>query len=86
VHPPLDEWDAAHVQSIPTSDESGDLKKKASAKFDPVGDKKETRTELAKQVCAFANSGGGFLVYGVEKDGTICPYWDRTVAGGLCQS
>jgi hypothetical protein len=34
-----------------------------------VANKTATKDELAKQVCAFANSGGGFLVYGLAKGG-----------------
>jgi Schlafen, AlbA_2 len=71
MHPPLEEWDAAYLATIATPDESADLEKKASAKFDPAGAKSATREELAKQVCAFANSGGGFLVYGIEESGAI---------------
>jgi Schlafen, AlbA_2 len=71
MHPPLDEWDAAYLSMIATPDESGDLEKKGSAKFDPFGDKKETRAELAKQVCAFGNSGLGFLVYGIASKGGL---------------
>jgi hypothetical protein len=47
---------------------------KGFAKFDPVGDKKGTREELAKQVCAFSNAGDGFLVYGIiDKVGGLDP-------------
>lgn len=66
MHPPLDEWDAAYVQSLESVTESATFEKKASPAYDPDGKKGETRDELAKQVCAFANAGDGFLVYGFD--------------------
>jgi hypothetical protein len=71
MHPPLREWDEAHLRSLASIPESLTLEKKASAKFDPAGDRTGTKEELAKQVCAFANAGDGFLVYGIEKTGTF---------------
>jgi hypothetical protein len=73
MHPPLDQWDAAYVQSIATPDESAELEKKASDKFDHTSNakKNETSAELAKQVCAFSNSSRGFLVYGITKAGPL---------------
>jgi hypothetical protein len=71
MHPPLEEWDASYVQSIAGPGESLELEKKASAKFDPVSNKKGTQEELAKQVCAFSNSARGFLVYGITDGGGL---------------
>src|SRR5690348_13150660 len=68
--PPLDEWDLEQVKEIadPAFGESGELEKKASAKFDLTTKpaKAETKSEIAKQICAFANAGGGFIVFGVN--------------------
>lgn len=81
MHPPLDDWDEAYLRSIATPDETADLEKKGSAKFDPVGDKKGTRDELAKQVCAFSNAGDGFLVYGIAAVGGLDAGVADTVGG-----
>src|SRR5687767_15090554 len=68
--PPIEQWDLDTVREVaaPAFDESLELEKKASAKFD-VSTKaaaNETKAELAKQICAFANAGGGFIVYGAK--------------------
>src|ERR1700688_4049592 len=68
--PDLSEWtldDVANV-SLATVDESIEVEKKASAKFDLSDSpkKRETLDEIAKQACAFANAGGGFVVFGVK--------------------
>jgi len=67
MRPPLDEWDENYLLALAGPEETSDLEKKASPKFDPEGDKKGTREELAKQVCAFSNSGDGYLVYGIAE-------------------
>jgi hypothetical protein len=69
MHPPLDEWDEQYLRQLATPDESLDLEKKGADLMDPGGNGKRTRDELAKQVCAFSNSGDGFLVYGVADTG-----------------
>jgi hypothetical protein len=73
MHPPLEEWDSSYLQQIAQPGEKSDLEKKSSQSFDLTTDsaKKKTRAELAKQVCAFANSGGGFLVYGIADAGGL---------------
>jgi Putative DNA-binding domain len=60
---PLNEWDDAYLSEIDASDEKALLEKKQSAGFNP--------DIIAKQVCAFANAGGGFIVFGMKdkKDG-----------------
>jgi len=68
---PIENWDEAYLQSIKADSESVVFEKKASQKLDPLGDKSGTREELEKQVCAFANAGGGFLVYGIDKTGHL---------------
>jgi hypothetical protein len=71
MHPPLDEWDPAYLQGIAAPGEYANLEKKRSDAFDPAARKAATREELAKQVCAFANSGDGFLVYGIADTGGL---------------
>lgn len=71
MHPSLDEWDETYLKSLATAPESVTLEKKAADKFDPDSKKGETREELAKQVCAFANAQGGYLVYGIDNDGNF---------------
>ena len=61
MHPPLAEWDDVYLRTIATPEESADTEKKGAAKFEPETDKKNTLEELAKQVCAFSNTGDGFL-------------------------
>jgi hypothetical protein len=71
MHPPLDEWDEAYLKSIAGLPESGEMERKGNELFDPAKDKRSLREELAKQVCAFSNAGGGFLVYGIDKKGVF---------------
>ena len=61
---PLNEWDADYLDEVAASDETGNLEKKASIGFDPKKD--ATKAEIAKQVCAFANSGEGFIAFGFK--------------------
>src|SRR6201995_4310988 len=69
---PLDEWDAAYLDEVATMDETASLEKKSSLGFDQ---KKElTKAEIAKQVCAFANSGEGYIAFGF-KDKDKGPAW-----------
>jgi hypothetical protein len=84
MHPPLADWTEEYVKEIASREEGFDLEKKASNKFDPENNKRETQNELAKQVCGFANASSGVLIYGVADDGTFeqgVPE-DGTVAGG----
>lgn len=71
MRPPIGEWDAAYVQQLLAEAETLDLEKKAREKFDPVSARNSTLAELAKQVCAFSNSGLGYLVYGVTDKGGL---------------
>jgi hypothetical protein len=56
-----------YLTEVAAADESDLLEKKASLGFDPS--KAETKDELAKQTCAFANAGGGFVVWGLPDAG-----------------
>ena len=60
--PPLDDWDDAFLAQVAAADESLDLEKKASPALDPPD-----WAKLYKHVCAFTNSAGGYLVYGIDK-------------------
>jgi len=68
---PVSDWDEDYILSLPKENDEFDRKgarlldTKAGAKED------EILNELAKQLSAFANTGGGQIVYGVEDDGTI---------------
>lgn len=67
--PPLDAWDDATLDDVCASDETAILEMKAAEKFDPK--KQDCTKEIAKQVSAFANTGSGILVFGVDKDGKL---------------
>ncbi len=71
----ISEWDADYVQNVVVPHvEVADLEKKASDKFkiNTFGKLEGgSREELAKQVRGFANSGTGFLVYGIRDDNTL---------------
>src|SRR5262245_48352404 len=61
---PLDEWDSAYLKELVLSDETAGFEKKSALGFDSKKD--ATKSEIAKQVCAFANSGEGFLAFGFK--------------------
>jgi hypothetical protein len=66
---PIDEWDEQYVLSeIANAPESASFERKASLAFGSTG---PAKAEIAQEICAFANSGEGFIVYGVKepKDG-----------------
>jgi len=72
---PLDKWDESYFLSeIVPADESEALEKKSSLSWVVNSRGKldgASSNELAKQVCAFSNSGAGVLVYGVSKNKTL---------------
>jgi predicted HTH transcriptional regulator len=61
------EWNEAYLQELISIGEQEGLRLdyKASAALDKADDKKN---EISKDVSAFANSAGGFLVYGMLED------------------
>jgi hypothetical protein len=67
----LEDWDAAYLTAeIVGADETEQLEKKGEDAFQVTARGKvsgQTQAEIAKQVCAFANSGDGFLVFGIDK-------------------
>jgi predicted HTH transcriptional regulator len=58
------EWDESDVQSLVDSQvqENAELEYKACAALDRT---EERRNEVSKDVSAFANAGGGVIIYGV---------------------
>jgi hypothetical protein len=68
--PDLNDWKLDDVLALALSDvdEGQTVEKKASAAMDTSTGlaKRKSIDELSKQVCAFANAGGGFIVYGVN--------------------
>jgi len=69
---PVSEWDEAYILSLPS--ESNEFERKGAnlldltisgVNYDKVAD------ELAKQLSAFANTGGGKIIYGLKDDGTV---------------
>lgn len=70
----LDQWDWEYVDEIVTLNESVEIEKKAGQAFKVNASGKvssETLDEIAKQVCAFSNAAGGFLVFGIDKSGRV---------------
>jgi hypothetical protein len=68
---PVSEWDEAYVLAL--AKENNEFERKSSKKLDitlPGVDENEVLNELAKQLSAFANMGGGKVVYGIKDDGT----------------
>ena len=66
------DWNEEYVLSLPTEDDT--LERKGSALLDltlPESDEDKVRDELAKQLSAFANSGGGQLIYGLTDEGRV---------------
>jgi hypothetical protein len=55
---PIDDWDAAYLDEVEQMEEGLALDKKESTALRP--------DVIEKQVCAFANAGGGFLVFGIR--------------------
>ena len=69
---PVSEWDEAYILSLPK--ESDEFERKGSKLLDltvtgVTSDK--VADELAKQLSAFANSGGGKIIYGLKDDGAV---------------
>lgn len=71
----ISHWDADYLQAeVLPSVESAAIEKKAEGKFAFTTLGKvagETTAELAKQVSGFANSGTGFIVYGITNDNKL---------------
>jgi Putative DNA-binding domain len=68
---PVPEWDESYIVSLPK--ENSELERKGSKKLDLTVsgvDENDVLNELAKQLSAFANTGGGKIIYGIRDDGT----------------
>lgn len=69
---PASEWDEEYVLSLPREDDS--LERKGIRLLDltvPDVDEDEVRDQLAKQLSAFANTGGGRVIYGLTNNGEV---------------
>jgi hypothetical protein len=78
---PVSQWTEQDVLSLPLG-ENNSFERKGSRKLDltiPGVKEGEVLDELAKQLSAFANSGGGQIVYGVNDNGSV----DQ---GGVCRT
>ena len=78
------DWDEDYIYSLPLQ-ECDDIEFKGSSTFEiaTADGKNKTRADLAKGICALANSGGGMLVIGIKdpkkcKSGTL-----EVVDGGV---
>ncbi|MDT8071211.1 MAG: ATP-binding protein [Terriglobia bacterium] len=60
------EWTEGYIEGLPREDDR--IERKGSRIFD---DENKLREELAKQLSAFANTGGGNLILGVDNQGKI---------------
>ena len=66
------EWDEEYILALPLEDDT--LERKGSRALDLTlsgVDENKVRDELAKRLSAFANSGGGRIIYGASNDGKI---------------
>lgn len=68
---PVSEWDEAYILSLPKEDD--ELERKGSLKLDLTAgaDENDVLAELAKQLSAFANMGGGKIIYGLKDSGAV---------------
>ncbi len=69
---PVAEWDEDFVLSLP-SGENDQFERKGTLMLDVTAGANEgkARDELAKQLSAFANAGGGQIIYGLTDDGSV---------------
>lgn len=70
---PTAEWDEQYILSLPLGEDDS-LERKGTRLLDltlPKVKEDLVRDELAKQLSAFANTGGGNLVYGLTDDGKV---------------
>src|SRR5579872_1491824 len=75
------DWNEADVLALPTH-ETDEFERKGSAKLDltlPGVKEGDVLDELAKQLSAFSNTGGGQIIYGVANNGPVD-------AGGVASS
>jgi hypothetical protein len=68
---PAAEWDEDYVLSLPAENDRFERKGIRSLDLTAGADEGKVRDELAKQLSAFANSGGGIVIYGLTDTGTV---------------
>jgi hypothetical protein len=68
---PVSEWDEVFILSLPQEDNR--LERKGAMKLDlsAGANQDDVLAELAKQLSAFSNMGGGRIIYGLKDDGTV---------------
>jgi hypothetical protein len=70
---PLEDWDEDDVLALPSGESDG-FERKGSKLLDltlPGVQEGDVLNELAKQLSAFSNTGGGRIFYGVADNGTV---------------
>lgn len=75
---PYAEWDEDYILGLPPGEHDWiEFKDSRSLDFSlPSGNENNSLKTLSKQISAFANSGGGAVVYGIKE------YHSRNAAGG----
>ncbi len=64
-------WTEDYIESIPREDAKVERKSSLLFDFANGGNEGKVRDELAKQLSAFANTGGGSIILGVDNQGKI---------------
>ena len=69
----LDNWDELYITTLPINeDDRFDRKASAALVNAATGQNAaKVRQELSADISAFANSGGGYIIFGISNDGTI---------------
>ncbi len=66
---PACEWDEQYILGLPLEDDS--FERKGTRLLDLSSNEGSVWDELAKQSSAFANTGGGRIIYGITDSGTV---------------
>src|SRR5688500_1703621 len=78
---PVDEWDEAYLLTLPI-DENCEFDRKRSAALIEAANSPQ---RLSSYVSAFANSRGGYLVFGMDDEGNIDGGVPRTLKGNTTE-
>ena len=70
AHSPAD-WDEEFVLSLPQGETIGLKERSSVLDLNAGANEGHVRDELAKQLSAFANTGGGQIIYGLTDDGKV---------------